>query len=80
MTEKKRIELISCAEKLQSFCSSRDRCCSIEHPEDKCLFWFDRTGCILKTGCPQNYMLDTLIQSDNRLITNDEISERCKGV
>ena len=79
MTEKKRIELITCAEKLRNYCISRVDCYSSEHPEYKCLFWHDKVGCILKTEDPQNYPLDTLIQSDNRLITGDEIRERCKG-
>ena len=79
MTEKKRIELITCVEKLKNYCMSRVDCYSSEHPEYKCLFWHDKVGCILRVEDPQNYPLDTLIQSDNRLITGDEIRERCKG-
>ena len=79
MKEKKRIELITCAEKLRNYCISRVDCYSSEHPEYKCLFGHDKVGCILRAEDPQNYPLDTLIQSDNRLITGDEIRERCKG-
>ena len=79
MNEKKRIELITCAEKLKNYCISRVDCYSSEHPEYKCLFWHDKVGCILRAEDPQNYSLDTLIQSDNRLITADEIRERCRG-
>ena len=78
MTEKKRIELITCVEKLKNYCTSMD-CYSSRYLEYKCLFWHDKVGCILRTGCPEDYELDTLIQSDNRLITADEIRERCKG-
>lgn len=74
MTEKKRIELITCAEKLKNYCISRLDCYS-----SKCLFWHDKVGCILRAEDPQNYPLDILIQSDNRLITGDEFRERCKG-
>ena len=79
MNEKKRIELITFVEKLKNYCISRVDCYSSEHPEYKCLFWHDKVGCILRAEDPQNYPLDTLIQSDNRLITADEIRERCKG-
>ena len=79
MNEKKRIELITCVEKLKNYCISRVDCYSSKYPEYKCLFWHDKVGCILRAEDPQNYPLDTLIQSDNRLITADEIRERCKG-
>lgn len=79
MTENKKFELISCVEKLRNYCISREDCYSDEHPEYKCIFWHDKFGCILRAEYPQNYPLDTLIKSDNRLITADEIRERCKG-
>ena len=79
MTEKKRIELITCAKKLKSYCCSREKCYSTKYPEDKCLFWHDTMGICRLNSDPKWYPLGKLEQSDNRLITGDEIRERCKG-
>lgn len=79
MTEKKRIELINCAEKLKKYCTSRDRCYLVKHPEDSCLFWNKKTNTCILNDNPSQYSLGKLVQSDNRLITGDEFRERCKG-
>lgn len=79
MTEKKRIELITCVEKLKNYCISRVDCYSSKYPEYKCLFWNKKTNSCILNDTPARYSLDEFTKSDNRLITGDEMRERCKG-